>query len=264
MAQLDGKVAIVLGASAPGGSGAAIARRFAAEGARLLVGARSEGPLQELARETGGMAMRCDVANEADVAAFTARAVEVYGRLDIAVNAAGLPMGGTIASSPVEDARSAMEVNYFGSLHFIRHSAHAMTEGGSIILFSSLAAMQPMEFVYSYGCAKAATDCLVRYAAAEYGPKGIKVNSIQPGPIRSDMASSLWAVDGMEAVYAREIPLRRIGEPLDYADAALWLAGPSFVTGLNLPVSGGNQLTRMPYLTERPDMAGPDPTNAAR
>lgn len=263
MGILENKVAIILGASASGGSGAAIARRFAAEGAKLLVGARSEGPLQELAQETGGMAMRCDVSDEKDVAAFVAKAVESYGKLDIAVNAAGLPMGGTIAQSPIDDARSAMEVNYFGNIHFIRHSAAAMKDGGSIILFSSLAAAQPMEFVYSYGCAKAATDSLVRYAAAEYGPKGIKVNSIQPGPIRSDMASGLWAVDGMEAVYAREIPLRRIGEPADYADAALWLAGPSFVNGLNLPVSGGNQLTRMPYLTERPDMAGPDPTNAS-
>lgn len=263
MGVLDGKVAIVLGASAPGGSGWAIAERFAAEGAKLVVGARSAGPLEELARKTGGIAQVCDVANEEDVKAFVARAVDAFGGLDVAVNAAGLPMGGTIAHSPVEDARAAMEVNYFGCLHFIRHSADAMTAGGSIILFSSLAAPQPMEFVYSYGCAKAATDCLVRYAAIEYGPKGIKVNSIQPGPIRSDMASALWAVDGMEDVYKREIPLRRIGETADYADAALWLAGPSFVNGLNLPVSGGNHLTRMPYLTERPDMAGPDPTNAA-
>lgn len=263
MGLLDGKVAIVLGASAPGGSGAAIARRFAREGAKLVVGARSEGPLQDLASETGGLAMRCDVADDKDVAAFVAKAVNSYGRLDVAVNAAGLPMGGTIAQSPVEDARAAMDVNYFGCIHFIRHSASAMKNGGSIILFSSMAAPQPMEYVYSYGCAKAATDCLVRYAAIEYGPKGIKVNSIQPGPIRSDMASGLWAVDGMEAVYTREVPLRRIGETDDYADAALWLAGPSFVSGLNLPVSGGNHLTRMPYLSERPDMAGPDPTNAA-
>lgn len=262
MGVLAGKVAIVLGASAPGGSGWAIAERFAAEGAKLVVGARRSGPLDELARKTGGIAQMCDVAREEDVAALVARAVEAFGGLDVAVNAAGLPMGGTIAHSPVGDARAAMEVNYFGCLHFIRHSAEAMKNGGSIVLFSSLAAAQPMECVYSYGCAKAATDCLVRYAAAEYGPKGIKINSILPGPIRSDMASGLWAVAGMEEAYAREIPLGRIGETSDYAEAALWLAGPSFVTGLNLHVSGGNQLTRMPTLSERPDMVGTDPTNA--
>lgn len=262
MVALDGKVVIVLGASAPGGSGWAIAERFAAGGAKLVVGARTSGPLNELARKTGGIAQVCDVAREEDVAALVARAVTAYGGLDVAVNAAGLPMGGTIAHAPVEDARAAMDVNYFGCLHFIRHSAEAMKNGGSIILFSSLAAAQPMEFVYSYGCAKAATDSLVRYAAAEYGPKGIKVNSILPGPIRSDMASGLWAVPGMEEAYAREIPLGRIGETSDYADAALWLAGPSFVTGLNLHVSGGNQLMRMPTLSERPEMVGADPTNA--
>lgn len=263
MGVLEGKVAIVIGASAPGGSGWAIARRFAEEGARLVVGARSEAPLQELARLTGGLALRCDTAVEEDVAAFVAIAVDAYGQLDVAVNAAGVPMGGTIAEAPIADARTAMDVNYFGCLHFLRHSAAAMSAGGSIILFSSMAATQPLEFVYSYACAKAATDCLVRYAAAEYGPRGIKVNSILPGPIRSDMASGLWAVPGMEDSYVREIPLRRIGEPADYADAALWLAGPSFVSGLNLHVSGGNQLTRMPTLAERPEMAGPDPTNGS-
>lgn len=70
-------------------------------------------------------------------------------------------------------------------------------------------------------------------------------------------------VSGMEEAYVREIPLRRIGEPEDYADAALWLAGPSFVNGVNLHISGGNHLMRMPTLDERPDMVGPDPTNAA-
>lgn len=263
MGVLEGKVAIILGASAPGGSGWAIAHRFASEGAKIVVGARSEGPLKELAEQTGGVAMRCDAAVEQDVKAFVACAVNTYGTLDVAVNAAGLPMGGTISGSPLADARAAMDVNYFGCIHFIKYSANAMKNGGSIVLFSSIAAVQPMEFVYSYGCAKAATDCLVRYAAAEYGSQGIKVNSIQPGPIRSDMAAGLWAVPGMEEAYAREIPLGRIGEPADYADAALWLAGPSFVTGLNLAVSGGNQLMRTPTLKERPEMAGTDPTNAS-
>ncbi|MGK2286390.1 SDR family NAD(P)-dependent oxidoreductase [Pedomonas sp. V897] len=263
MAVLEGKVAIVLGASAPSGTGWAIAKRFAKEGARLVVGARRSEPLAELAKATGGIAQACDVADEEQVRAFVARAIDSYGQLDIAVNAAALPMGGTIANAPVSDARAAMEVNYFGSLYFVRHSAAAMRNGGSIILFSSLAAAKPMEFVYPYACAKAAIDCLVRYAAAEYGRKGIKVNSILPGPIRSEMSSGLWSVPGMEETYARAIPLGRIGEPEDYADAALWLAGPSFVTGLNLHVSGGNQLTRLPTLDERPSLVGPDPTNAA-
>jgi NAD(P)-dependent dehydrogenase (short-subunit alcohol dehydrogenase family) len=103
----------------------------------------------------------------------------------------------------------------------------------------------------------------VRYAAQEYGSRGIKVNSILPGAIRSEMSSALWNVAGMESIYAREAPLGRIGEPGDFADAALWLAGPSFVTGLNLQVSGGNQLTRFPLFGERPALTGTDPTAGA-
>lgn len=258
---LQGKVAVVLGASAKAGTGWAIAERFAAEGAKVVVAARRLEPLKELAEKTGGVAAPCDLAVESEVAALAATALERFGRVDVAVNAAGLPMGGTIAHSPNADVARAMEVNYLGNLYFVRSMAEAMATGGSIILFSSMAATHPLEHVFSYACAKAAVDCLVRYAAMEYGARGIRVNSILPGAIRSEMSAPLWAVAGMEQAYAAETPLQRIGQPTDFADAALWLAGPAFVTGLNLPVSGGNQLTRFPRLAERPDLTGPDPTS---
>jgi NAD(P)-dependent dehydrogenase (short-subunit alcohol dehydrogenase family) len=259
--RLEGKVAIVLGASAEAGTGWAIAERFAAEGAKVVVAARRLEPLKALAEKIGGVAQACDLASESDVAALARTAVERFGRLDVAVNAAGLPMGGTITHSPNADVMRAMEVNYVGSFFFVRSMAEAMSDGGSIILFSSMAATHPLAHVFSYACSKAAVDCLVRYAALEYGPRGIRVNSIMPGAIRSEMSSPLWAVEGMERAYAVETPLGRIGEPRDFADAALWLAGPAFVTGLNLPVSGGNQLTRFPRLDERPELVGPDPTS---
>lgn len=261
MPVLQDKVAVILGASAESGTGWAVAERFAAEGAKVVVAARREAPLATLARRTGGIAMPCDAAREADVQALAAHTVDAFGRIDIAVNAAALPLGGTIANMSMEDMRLSMDVNFFGNLYFVRHMADAMTQGGSIVLFSSMAATHPLQHVYGYACAKAATDCLVRYAAMEYGPRGIKVNSILPGAIRSEMSSPLWQVDGMERSYAAEVPLGRIGLPADFAEAALWLAGPSFVTGLNLPVSGGNQLTRFPTLTERPALTGTDPTN---
>lgn len=261
---LKDKVAVVLGASAEAGSGWAVAKRFAAEGAKVIVGARRAEPLKKLAAETGGDWMVCDVAKEEDIKAVAAFAVEKYGRVDVACNAAGLPMGGTITHAPNADMITAIEVNYYGCVYFVRYMAEAMpAEGGSIILFSSMAATNPLEFVYPYACAKAAADCLVRYAALEYGPRNIRVNSILPGAIRSEMSAPLWAVDGMEHAWAKDVPLGRLGLPEDFADAALWLAGPSFTTGLNLQINGGNFLTRFPKLGERPEMGEYDPTNAA-
>lgn len=261
---LKDKVAIVLGASAEAGSGWAVAKRFAAEGAKVVVAARRAEPLQRLAAEIDGAWITCDVASEDEVKALVDFTMEKYGRIDVACNAAGLPMGGTIANAPMSDMKLAIEVDYYGCVYFVRYVAEAMKPtGGSIILFSSLTSTHMLESVYPYACAKAAADCLVVYAAAEYGPYGIKVNSILPGPIRSEMSAPLWQVEGMEQAWAKDVPLGRIGLPDDFADACLWLAGPSFVSGLNLPVCGGNQVFRFPRLTERPALEGYDPTNAA-
>lgn len=259
--RLKGKVAVVLGASAEAGTGWAIAEQFASEGAKVVVAARREAPLQKLAQRIGGVAQGCDVADGESVAELARVAVERFGTLDIAINAAGLPVAGTIANTPHAELLRAMEINYYGSVHFVKHMAAAMRSGGSIVLFSSMAATHPLEHVFGYACAKAAVDCLVRYAAIEYGARGIRVNSILPGAIRSEMSSALWSVEGMEASWARECPLGRIGAPADFADAALWLAADAFVTGLNLQVSGGNQLRRFPRLDERPVLAGVDPTS---
>jgi NAD(P)-dependent dehydrogenase (short-subunit alcohol dehydrogenase family) len=247
--RLQDKAAVVLGCSASGGTGWAIAQALAADGARVLVAARRREPLDRLAAEIGGVAHVCDIADPPQVADLARVAREAFGTIDIAVNAAGLPVHGTITDVDMDDVQTALDVNYVGNVHFIRHMAAAMNDGGSITLISSSSAAQPMQPYFAYACAKAATDCLVRYAAIEYGARGIRVNSILPGPIRSDMAKGLWDIPGMDVMFAREVPLGRIGEPGDYADAVLWLSGPAFVTGLNLPVSGGNQITRPP----RPD-----------
>jgi len=252
--RLEGKAAVVLGCSACGGTGWAIAEGLAAEGARVMVSARRQAPLEELAARIGGVPQVCDIADPAQVQTLGEAARAAFGVIDIAVNAAGLPVMGAIAELGDEGVQAALDVNYIGNIHFIRHMAAAMNDGGSIVIISSSSAAQPMMPYFAYACAKAASDCLIRYAALEYGPRGIRVNSVLPGPIRSDMAKPLWDVPGMEAVFADEVPLGRIGEPRDYADAVVWLSGPAFVTGLNLPVSGGNQLTRSPRPDEMPQM----------
>ena len=249
---LQEKTAIVLGASAEGGTGWAVAERLAAEGAHVVAAARNLDELNRLAARTGGKAFRCDAAVAADIAALTAFTKAQYGKVDIAVNAAGLPMPGAIADAKADDIQRALDVNYIANAHFIKEAAAVMNDGGAITVISSYSAVQPVMPHFAYACAKAATDCLVRYAALEFGPRRIRVNSILPGPIKSDLARDLLAVPGVEETFAREIPLGRIGLPADYADAIVWLAEAAFVTGLNIPLNGGNHLTRMPRPDELP------------
>lgn len=241
---LEGKSAVVLGASAPGGTGAAIARRLAGEGARIVVGARTPGPLKALAYEIGGIARTCDAAKEDEIEALAQAACDAFGGLDIAINAAGHPVRSMIADATRDDVQNALEVDYIGNVHFVKHMGAHMREGGSIVLLSSYAAARPTLPYFPYACAKAAADCLVRYAAIEYGARGIRVNSIQPGLIKSDMAAEVFAIPGAEALLEKEIPLGRVGLPSDFADAALWLAQSPYITGANLPINGGRQLTR--------------------
>lgn len=249
---LAGKVAVVLGASAEGGTGWAIAEALAAQGAKVVVGARTEAPLKRLAEKIGGTAVVCDAGNETQVAALAKTALAKHGKLDIAVNSAGLPIMTLIANTTQEQLDDAVRVNFFGNVYFIKHMAEAIGSDGSIVIISSMSTTHPVFPHYAYACAKSASDCLVRYAALEYGARRIRVNSILPGPIKSEMAKEAYAIPGFESAYTREIPLGRVGYPEDFANGVLFFAGPSFVTGLNLQLNGGNQLTRFPYLAELP------------
>lgn len=247
---LHGQVAVVLGASAQGGTGWAIAESLAMQGAKVVVAARSLEPLQRLASRINGEAIRCDAASPSDIAALADAIQSRHGRLDIAVNAAALPMPKSIPELTTEDLLASMQVNYCAHVQFTQHMARVMEQDGSIVLITSMAATHPLMPHTAYACAKAASDCFVRYAALEYGPRNIRINSIQPGAIKSDMTRAAFANPDYEPTLAHEVPLGRIGLPNDYANAVLWLAGPAFVTGLNLNISGGNQLTRFPYLHE--------------
>ena len=249
---LNGKVAVVLGASAEAGSGWAVAEALAAAGAKVIVAARTARTLETLAAKIGGLAVVCDAAQPAQIEALAEAALRYGGRVDIAVNAAGLPMLGLIADTPAASLQAAVDVNYLGNVHFVRHLAAAMTQGGSIVLVTSLSTTHPLLPNFAYACAKAATDCLVRYAAVEYGSRGIRVNSIRPGGIVSDLTRDLFASAPVRAVFEKEVPLGRLAVPADIADAVLWLAGNAFVTGTDLPICGGNQLYRFPQMREMP------------
>ena len=257
MTDLTGKTAVVLGASAAGGTGWAVAEAFAAAGARVVIGARNFDALLPLAERISGKAVRCDAGDESQVAALADAALDLYGRIDIAVNAAGLPVLARLSEVTLEQLQSAVQVNYFGQVFFLKHMARVMRDGGSLVAISSISSTDINGHFFPYACAKAATNCLVRYAAAELAVRGIRVNAILPGPIRSDMAKVVFTMPGVEAALKREIPLGRVCEPADFADACLWLAGPAFITGECLQINGGMHLTRFPYADEVPNGGAP-------
>lgn len=249
---LTGQVAVVLGASAEGGTGWDIAETLAANGAKVVVAARTLLALERLATKIGGTAVRCDAGSEEDIKALARAVLETHGRLDIAVNSAGLPVMSMISDMTIDHLQDAARVNFFGATFFIKYMAEAIGRDGSITFISSMSTTHSIFPHIAYAAAKSAADCIVRYAALEYGGRNIRVNSILPGAIYSDMAKEAFDNPDYSAVFEREIPLGRVAMPTDISDAMLWLAGPAFVTGLNLQVNGGNQLTRLPRLDEVP------------
>jgi NAD(P)-dependent dehydrogenase (short-subunit alcohol dehydrogenase family) len=252
MSELGGKVAVVLGASAEGGTGWGIAEGLAAKGAKVVVAARSLEPLEKLAKKIGGLAVQCDAGREQDIRSLKDRTLQAYGRLDIAVNSAATPTLSLIAAVTPELLQQGVQVNYFGMVWFVKYMAEAMSGPGSIILISSMSATHPIFPHFAYACGKAATECLVKYAALEYGPRQIRVNGIRIATVFSEMAKDHYSAPGVSERFIHEIPLGRLGQPQDMADTVVWLSGPAYITGSMLDISGGNQLNRFPFIQELP------------
>lgn len=256
MSALQGKVAVVLGASAEGGTGWAIAERLAADGARVVVAARRRGPLEELARKIDGLAVVCDAGKPEQIAELAKAAADAYGGIDIGVMSAARPIVGNIADTSLAAVQKSLDVNYIGHVAFLQEVGKYMRDKGSFVLISSLSASRPVQGFFPYACAKAATDALVRYAALEFGARGIRVNSILPGPIKTVMGAHLFEAPGSEEVFAREIPLGRVGTPEDFAQLTAFLAGDHYLTGLNIEACGGVNLNRLPREDELPGGEG--------
>ena len=172
MGQLDGKVAVVLGASGQKNFGSSIARRLAKAGANVVVSARRAKPLQALATEIDGLAVACDVTDESQIENLFTQAKDAYGHVDIAVNCSGGLGGGPIAEVTAEDMRPTLEVSFIGAILLFKHAAAAMDNGGSIITISSLTARLPGPGLGIYAGARAGIDYALKVAAIEYADKG--------------------------------------------------------------------------------------------
>ncbi|MHA3791164.1 SDR family oxidoreductase [Sphingomonas sp. YL-JM2C] len=245
----DAKKAVVLGASVPGGTGWVTAGTLASRGFGLSVGARRIEPASRLAEEIGGDAFRCDATVEADIAAM-AQAVAADGPIDVAVLAAGEGVTGNIDDIGDDAFDHALKLNYVSAVHFIRHMARHMAPGGSIVLMSSIAAARPWPGYFAYGCAKAALETLVRYAAIEYAPKGIRINAVCPGPIAA-VPGAKPMPEALSTLIDSAMPLRRRVTPAEVAEAVAWLSvGATATTGEIVHLDGGMHLGRPPYPDE--------------
>ena len=233
-----GKVVLILGAASPGNIGQGIARRFAREGAKVVVAGRHEGPLVELAGEIDGGHCLCDITRKEDIDSMVLSTMEKFGRIDVGINSTGW---GLLA--PFEDTT--------GPFQFMQALVKVMSPGGSIIMISTATALIMFEQHSAYMGTKAGIDHVVRTIANEYGVKGIRANSISPGITNSPMAADLVAAPAVLSAFTACYPLGRIGTIEDIASAAVWLASDDcFMTGQNLQVNGGLTLRRNPTFAE--------------
>jgi len=248
-ATLAGKTAVVLGASGNKNFGSAIARRLAKDGANVVVSARREGPLQELANEIGGLAVPCDVEDESQISGLFSAAREKFGAVDIAVYSAGVHAGGVISELTAEAIRPTLEVSFIGALLFFKHAATAMTDGGSVITISSLTARLPGPELAVYSGARAGIDYAIKVAAVEYAQQRVRFNSIAAGLIRTDMTDAFFEMAPVVEGHLRETPAGRMGTLDDIAEAALFLADQTrsgYINGQVLDLAGGQQMGRLP------------------
>ena len=239
---LTGKNALVTGAA--GGIGRACAQTLAAAGARVaVVDVNLEGAQETVAPLDGGLALRCDLGNPADVATMRAQVLAEMGGLDILVNNAGIISYRTgIRAVTVEEWDLLLNVNLRGAFLVCREFVDAIKarRGGKIINFSSLAArIASIEAGTHYSISKAGMISLTRNLAKECAPFGVCVNAVAPGIIATGPVKK--QVAGREQEYHERIPLGRMGEPQDVANVVLFLASPlaDYVTGIVLDINGG-------------------------
>lgn len=251
MAQLEGKRAIILGAAGEGNLGQITARRFAAEGAHVLVAGRHEAPLTALAKEIGGAWALCDITKEDDLAAMVEACCDTFGGVDLAVNSTGWGLLTPFLDTTRDEIERMCAIQFTGPYQFFQAVLRRMSDGGSLIQVSSATARIMMEDHAAYMGTKAGIDHVIRCIANEFGARGIRANSVAPGFTASPMTERAARNPAVVGAFEKEYPLGRVGTLEDTAEAITWLCTDAcFLTGECLQVNGGLTLRRNPTNAE--------------
>ncbi len=235
MGKLDGRTALVTGASR--GIGEHCARALDAEGARVVLAARSVADMESVAAElTDAIVLESDLLLDGAAADLATRAIAATDGIDILVNNAGI-------SDRQGNEHQVLQINYHAPMQLTVALAESMADrgNGSVIYVSSIAGSMGVAEIPTYGASKAAVDSLTRSQAAEYGMSGIRVNAVAPGLIITDMWEQGRQVPGLADGLERHIPLGRWGTPDEIGSVVAFLAGDDarYVTGQTITVDGG-------------------------
>jgi len=250
--RFQNKTVLITGASS--GIGEAAAKAFSREGARVFLSARRATQGEAVAegiRSNGGEAtfFQADMADRSQILAMTAACVETYGGIDVAFNNAGIEGAAFTPTHeyPIEAWDDALAVNLTGVWLCMRSQIPQMLKqgGGAIVNTSSLAGVKGFGGSSGYAASKFGVEAITKAAALEYAQNGIRVNSVCPAVIQTEMADRVFFSDGTEEsrrLTAASHPMNRIGTPEEVANAVLWLASDeaSFVTGEAINVAGGS------------------------